>query len=193
VLTGLHLSIQDHPEEDRSRPFDLAGFAYLAISLWQMSLFDRNVTSAMLINTGMLQGFGMGFMFVPMSSMAFATLEPKYRADGSGQYSLGRNIGSSVGISVLMGMLAVYVRANRENLVTHINPFNPLLKDSAFLTNLDPSHGASLEMLNGLVQREAVMLGYLDDFRLMMLFTLVAVPVVLVLRPVRHEQNPAAA
>ncbi|MFV2090296.1 MAG: MFS transporter, partial [Pseudomonadales bacterium] len=176
-----------------ARVLIIFGLACMAISLWEMSLFDRNVTSTMLINTGMLQGFGMGFMFVPMSSMAFATLEPKYRADGSGLYSLGRNIGSSVGISVLMGMLAVYVRANRENLVTHINPFNPLLKDSALLSNLDPSHGASLEMLNGLVQREAVMLGYLDDFRLMMLFTLVAVPVVLLLRPVRREQNPAVA
>ena len=163
------------------------GLVCMAGSLWQMSLFDHNTTPALLVQTGVLQGFGMGFMFVPMSSMAFSTLEPRYRADGSGLYSLGRNIGSSVGISILMGALAVYARQNREQLVTHINPFNPLLKELEGTGIADPGNLQGLEVLNQMVQQEAVMLGYLDDFRLMMLVTLIAMPLVLTLRPVSHR------
>ncbi len=163
------------------------GLVCMAGSLWQMSLFDHNTTPALLVQTGVLQGFGMGFMFVPMSSMAFSTLEPRYRADGSGLYSLGRNIGSSVGISILMGALAVYARQNREQLVTHINPFNPLLNALEGSGIADPGNLQGLEVLNQMVQQEAVMLGYLDDFRLMMLVTLIAMPLVLTLRPVSHR------
>ncbi len=162
------------------------GLCCMAGSLWQMSLFDLNTTPALLIHTGLLQGFGMGFMFVPMSTMAFSTLEPRFRADGSGLYSLGRNIGSSVGISILMGALAVYARQNREQLVTHINPFNPLLGELEGPGIADPNNLQGLEMLNQMVQQQAVMLGYLDDFRLMMLVTLIAMPLVFTLRPPRH-------
>jgi DHA2 family multidrug resistance protein len=124
-----------------------------------------------------------------MSSMAFSTLEPRLRTDGSGLYSLGRNIGSSVGISILMGALAVYLRQNREQLVVHLNPFSDTLKSFDPAGMMTPSTGQGLEMLNHLVQREALMLGYLDDFRLMMLITLVAVPLVFMMRP---QRAPAA-
>jgi DHA2 family multidrug resistance protein len=161
----------------------LLGLACMAASLWQMSLFDHNTTPGMLAWTGVLQGFGMGFMFVPLSTIAFSTLAPRYRADGSGLYTLGRSIGSSIGISVLLGALAVYVRENRERLVTHIHPFNPALQDFPSAGVVDPTNPAGLEMLNQIVQREALMLGYLDDFRLMILATLIAMPMVFMLRP----------
>ena len=161
------------------------GLACQAASLWEMSHFDHNVTQVMLVYTGVLQGFGMGFMFVPMSTMAFATLPPRFRADGSGLYSLGRNIGSSVGISILMGALAVYVRQNREQLVVHINPFSAALKSFDPAGMLTPHSKPGLEMLNHLVHREAAMMAYLDDFRLMMLITLVAIPLVFALRPAK--------
>ena len=167
----------------------VAGLGCMAFSLWQMAQFDRNVTSALLISTGVLQGFGMGLMFVPLSSMAFATLEAKYRPDGSGLYSLSRNIGSSVGISVVMGALAAYYRAGREILVQHINPFDLLHLEAARLPLPRPDQGSGLAMLDGMVQREALMLGYLDAFQLMMVITIAAMPLIFLLRPVR----PAAA
>ena len=165
----------------------VAGLLFTALSLWQMSQFDMNVTQSALAWTGLLQGIGMGFMFVPMSTIAFATLEPRFRGDGSGLYSLGRNIGSSIGVSMLMGALAVYVRTNREQLVTFINPFNPLLHDPALQRLADPRLPEGLELLNNIVQREAMMLGYLDDFRLMMLVTFIAIPLVFTLRPLRPK------
>lgn len=161
------------------------GLLCMAASLALMSMFDHNVPIKDLVNTGLLQGFGMGFMFVPLSSIAFATLPLKHRADGSGLYSLGRNIGSSIGISVLMGALAVYIRESREHLVTHINVFNPLLHNPELKRFIDPHNPQGLALIDALVQKEAMMLGFLEDFRLMTLMTLIAIPLVLVLRPAR--------
>ncbi len=170
----------------------VAGLACMAFSLWQMSQFDRNVTSALLVNTGLLQGFGMGLMFVPMSSMAFATLAARYRADGSGLYSLSRNIGSSVGISVVMGALAVYYRQNREALVQHVNPFSLLTREASLLPLPPPDSAQGLAVLEGLVQHEALMLGYLDAFRMIMFITVAAMPLVALLKPVPRPAGAAA-
>jgi DHA2 family multidrug resistance protein len=164
----------------------LAGIVISAYALWAMSLFDRNVSLTALMWTGMVQGVGIGMVFVPMSSVAFSTLDMRYRTDGSGVYNLARNIGSSVGISILMGSLAVYVRANRERLVTHINPFNPLLNEHGISTYADPQSMQGLEILNRIVEQEAVMLGYINDFQAMVLITVIAAPLLLLLRPVRH-------
>jgi DHA2 family multidrug resistance protein len=133
----------------------------------------------------------MGFTFVPMSTMAFSTLPPRYRPDASGFYSLSRNIGSSVGISVLMGALAVYYRTNREALVPHVNVFTLPFEETAKIPLLDPGSTQGLAMLDGLVRQEALMLGYLDDFRLMMVITLAAIPLVFLLRPLRREAAAA--
>jgi DHA2 family multidrug resistance protein len=169
----------------------LIGILVSAYSLWEMSLFDRNVTLEALMWTGLLQGVGMGMMFVPLSSMAFATLEMRYRTDASGVFSLARNVGSSVGISILMGMLAVYIREHRERLIVHINPFNPLLDDQGLNAFADPLSLRGREILNQLVDQEAAMSGYVDDFRMMVLISLLAIPLLFLVRPVRYPAAPS--
>jgi len=165
-----------------ARVLILTGLIVNALALGIMSTFDHNVTPTMLAWTGVIQGAGMGLMFVPMSSIAFSTLAPELRNDGTALYSMGRNLGSSVGISILMGMLAVYVREHRSHLVEHVSLYNPALHH--IIPQLPVSSPASgLEMLNGMVQREAMMLGYLDDFRLMVAISVISVPLVLLLRP----------
>lgn len=159
------------------------GLSCVAVALWQMTLFDHNVTPWMIMQSGLLQGFGLGFTFVPMSTMAFATLPMRQRSDGSAFYSLARNIGSSVGVSILMGALAVYTKESRALLVEQVNIGNPVLGSPDLLLPGERGTLAGLEVLSQLVQREALMLGYLQDFRLMVAMTLLAIPLVLVLRP----------
>lgn len=159
------------------------GIVLSTVALWEMSLFDRNVTQGMLMWTGVLQGFGLGMTFVPLSSMAFVTLAPQQRTDASAVYSLARNIGSSVGISILMGVLSVYLRAGREHLVTHIHPFNPLLQHPGIQSFANPDTPQGRAVLDMIVQSEAAMLGYLEDFRLMMVISMLALPLLLPLRP----------
>ncbi|HCK94026.1 MAG TPA: EmrB/QacA family drug resistance transporter, partial [Gammaproteobacteria bacterium] len=75
------------------------GLCITSFSLYEMSLFNLEVPMSTLIYTGMLQGVGMGFVFVPLSTQAYTTLSPHYRNDAAAIFSLARNIGSSVGIS----------------------------------------------------------------------------------------------
>ncbi len=164
----------------------LLGLSITSAALWEMSTFDHNVTLSALIWTGLFQGLGLGFLFVPMSAVAFATLEPRLRAEASGIYNVTRNVGSSIGVSILSGLLAVYMRENREALVPFINPMNALFSDSAIRDVMDIGTRHGLAMAEAMVQREALMLAYLDDFRAMALLTMLAAPALLLIRDIRR-------
>ena len=129
-----------------------------------------------------LQGIGMGFLFTPVSVLAFSTLPQKYRTEGSGIFALSRNLGSSIGVSVLTGMLARYVQVNRAWLVEHITPFSDAMHNPSIADYMNPNTPGGLSLLDGTVVREAMMLGYADDFRAMTLVTLIAIPMLLLLK-----------
>jgi DHA2 family multidrug resistance protein len=169
----------------------LIGLLISAASLSVMTTFDRYVSVDLLVYSGLLQGIGIGFMFVPLSSVAFVTLAPRYRNEAAGIYSLARNIGSSIGISVLMGSLAVFHRASREQLVEHVSPFTDILRydEYAYLTELGGERGYAV--LDLLVQQEALMLAYIGDFRTMTLITLACIPLLALLKSNAARPAPA--
>jgi DHA2 family multidrug resistance protein len=167
----------------------LTGLVLSAGSLLEMSFFNLDVSFAALVGTGIVQGMGLGFLFVPVSVVAFATLPMAHRTEASGVFSLARNIGSSIGVSLLSGMLARYVQINRAWLVEHITPFSIAMSDPR-LADLDPHDPAGAMQLSAMVTREAMMLGYVDDFRAMVVITLAAAPLLLLLRPMKRQHSP---
>jgi len=160
----------------------LVGLLISAASLWEMSEFTTNVSLSLLIWTGVVQGIGMGFLFTPVSVLAFSTLPQQYRTEGSGIFALSRNLGSSIGVSVLTGMLAQYVQTNRAWLVEHVTPFSDAMQNPAIANYMNPQTPGGLALLDGTVLREAMMLGYADDFRAMTFVTLIAIPMLLLLK-----------
>lgn len=168
----------------------MGGLLMTALSLWQMSGFTTEIGVWAIAWTGILQGFGLGFIFVPLSTLAFATLEPRYRTEGTAMFSLMRNIGSSVGISIMITLLAQGTQRHHEALVVNANPFNAALQlqGASSLWSLDSPAG--LAALNGEITRQAATIAYLDDFRLMMFITLLALPLLLLLR---RPGQPAGA
>lgn len=100
------------------------GLLLTTYSLWQMTLYNTDITSGLIIWTGMVQGFGLGFIFVPLSTIAFSTLDPKYRNEGTALFSLMRNIGSSIGISVMITYLAQRTQINHAAYSEYIQPFS---------------------------------------------------------------------
>ncbi len=144
------------------------------------------------IVSGVVQGLGLGLVFVPLSTLAFATLEPRFRADAAALFSLLRNIGSSVGISVVATELAHNIVISRSELVSKLTEFNPNLDQ---LTGMGQGATATLAMLSGEVQRQAAMVAYIDDFRLMMFVTIAAIPMLALMRKPgeRPQGDPAAA
>ena len=130
--------------------------------------------------TGVVQGLGLGLVFVPLSTIAFATIETRFRADATSLFSLVRNIGSSIGISIVSVMLSRNVQVNHVELGAAINPYNPVLQQvspGAVSGNL-----TALAQLDGLVNFQAAMVSYIDDFKLMMIVTLAAIPLAFILR-----------
>jgi DHA2 family multidrug resistance protein len=158
-----------------------------------MTLFNANIDGWDIVRTGVTQGFGLGFIFVPLSTITFASLAARYRNEGTALFSLMRNIGSSIGISVVMTYLAQRTQANHAAFADYINPFNLALRQAveAGAYNLTTPQG--LAAINGEVTRQAAMLAYLQDFRLMMWITLIAIPLVVLLRaPVKQAAASGA-
>ncbi len=169
----------------------LAGFLLTAYSLWDMAQrFSLQMDSWSVIWTGFIQGLGLGLIFPPLSTIAFATLPPTLRTEGAGIFTLARSLGSSVGVSIVMAMLTVNTQVVHASVAAHITPFLHRLA-LAPLWNLHSTAG--IAALNLEVTRQAAMVAYVDDFILMMVVTLAAVPLIALLRNPRRVAAAAGA
>jgi DHA2 family multidrug resistance protein len=167
----------------------MAGLLLVTWSLYDMTGFDLQMDWRPLIVSGVIQGLGLGLVFVPLSTLAFATLAPRFRTDAASLFSLMRNLGSSVGISIVATLLAQNTQVNHATLAEHVRATNPLLDQYVGGTLDLPSALQAVGRLNAEVTRQAAMIGYLDDFKLMMFVTLAALPLLLLLR---QPRRPAA-
>ncbi|HWV16186.1 MAG TPA: DHA2 family efflux MFS transporter permease subunit [Cellvibrio sp.] len=158
------------------------GLLLTAFSLWQMAQFNTEVGYGAIISSSIIQGFGLGCVFVPLSTMSFSTLDARYRNEGTALYSLSRNIGSSIGISVVISQLQQHTQKNHAVFAEYITPFNVPLKQvmEQGVWNIQNTQG--LAALNSEVSRQAASLAYLQDFRLMMWIALAALPLILYLK-----------
>ncbi|MGO4836464.1 EmrB/QacA family drug resistance transporter, partial [Rhizobiaceae sp. 2RAB30] len=168
----------------------MTGLVLTAYSLYVMTGFSPQMDSYLIIESGVVQGLGLGLVFVPLSTVAFATLDARFRTDATALFSLVRNIGSSIGISIVTVVLTRNTQINHSELIGAITPFNPALwAASPSAAGGDPM---ALSQLNGLVTQQALMISYVDDFKLMMIVTLCAMPLVFLLRKPR-SMAPAGA
>lgn len=160
----------------------MSGLLLVALSLWEMSGFSTEVTTSAIVHTGVVQGLGLGLIFVPLSTLTFATLPPHLRTDATGLFSLMRNLGSSIGISVVVFYLARQAQVHHSTLAETITPTNPLLRMPDWPAAWSVDSHAGLMALNAEITRQAQAMGYLDDFRLMMFVVLAALLLVPLLR-----------
>lgn len=167
------------------------GLSLTAFSLWEMTLFDLNISSWDIIRTSVVQGFGLGFIFVPLSAISFSTLDQRFRNEGAALFSLTRNIGSSIGISIVISQLQQNIQKNHAAFADFITPFNLPLKQAMQegIWSIHTTQG--LASLNGEVTRQAATLAYLQDFRLMMWITLAALPLIVFLKAPANQAKKA--
>ncbi len=167
----------------------LTGLLLMAWSLHAMTQWNLDVGFGEIVYTGVVQGIGLGFVFVPLSTIAFATLAPRYRNEGTAMFSLIRNIGSSVGISLVMTVLGHEAQQSHAALSTHITPF----RDAFQAPGVPPLWSLSSELgraaLDAEVSRQALTIAYLNDFRFMMYLSLLALPLLLLLRSQRLNRG----
>ena len=158
------------------------GLVLTSFSLWEMTHFNTDTGSWDIVRTGVTQGLGLGFIFVSLSTLTFSTLAPRYRNEGTALFSLMRNIGSSIGVSVVITYLAQRTQTNHMAFADFINPFNFALNQATETSLYSLATVQGLATINAEVTRQAATLAYLQDFRLMMWFTVSAIPLVFLLR-----------
>lgn len=176
------------------RALILLGLGLISLSLWRMSLFSLDTRGPDIVGTGIIQGMGLGLIFVPLSTLSFSTLAPRYRNEATSLYSLMRNIGSSIGISIVISYLAQRVQINHAAYADYIDPSRLPLQQAVESGAIDLASPQGLARVNQLLNQQATTLAYLQDFRLMMWITLAAIPLLLLLRqPAKSQPSRTTA
>ncbi|MET0380159.1 MAG: DHA2 family efflux MFS transporter permease subunit [Spongiibacteraceae bacterium] len=165
------------------------GFAVTAFTTYQLTQINLNVDNATILQISLLQGFGMSFSFAPLTATAFLTLAPQLRNDGAAISILMRNLGASVGISVLLSRIAHDTQANHAHLTERITQFAE--NDLPQLWQWQHSAGAML--LNEEITRQATSVAYLNAFTVLVWCSVLALPVCLLLKAPKQKQHPDPA
>ncbi|SHH51588.1 MFS transporter, DHA2 family, multidrug resistance protein [Pollutimonas bauzanensis] len=179
-----------------SRLIVALGFGLTAASLWQMAAYTPQITEWDVAWPGFVQGLGLGFTSVPLTTMTFSTLEKHLRPEGTAIYSLSRNIGSSIGISAMQTLLARNTAIMHSSLAAYVTADTLVSRPDALSRAFDLSTTAGLAGLDAMLYNQASFIAYLDDFRLMFWLTVLALPFLWLMRkkkaPDGEAPDPAA-
>jgi DHA2 family multidrug resistance protein len=172
-----------------TRAIMFTGFTICIVALWHMMKFDLSMDSRLVIVTGFFQGMGTGMLSVPISALAFATLPARLRPEGSSLFALVRSLGSTVGVSLMQILLVRNTQTMHASLAAHIDPGDPVVS-----AGLGASPGAmdavGVGLLDHEIERQAMMVAYVNDYRFMFFITLFCMPLLLLLRKPRARGEP---
>lgn len=173
----------------------LTGLILTAFTLSEMVGFTDGTSSQTIFVISVIQGVGLGLVFVPLSTVAFATLAGHLRTEGAAILTLIRNIGSSIGISVVIAQLTSTTTRMHAHLTEYVTPFHDALKmpDVASILNMSTPQGRGL--LDNLITQQATIIAYANDFKVLMILTMLVIPLVFLIRTTRNQPavDPAHA
>jgi MFS transporter, DHA2 family, multidrug resistance protein len=160
------------------------GLGFTAWSFYAMTGWTPDVSQSTIIGVGVIQGIGLGFLFVPLSVVTLSTLSPEQRTEGTAIYTLTRNIGSSVGISVVSSLLTENTQVNHANIAQYVTPANRMFESPIVAQFWNPVAAAGRAALDAVITRQAQIIAYIDDYKLLMFATLAVVPLLIVFKKV---------
>ncbi|MET0446149.1 MAG: DHA2 family efflux MFS transporter permease subunit [Pseudorhodoplanes sp.] len=170
----------------QARYLVLTGLVITVFTLWVMTGFTDYTSSRTIAIYSVMQGVGLGLVFVPLSTVAFATLPGHLRTDGAAILTLVRNIGSSIGISMVIAQLTNTTIKMHAHLTEYVTPFRDALKmpDVAQVLNMATDQGRAL--IDRMITQQAAIIAYGNDFKLLMLLTIAAIPLVFLIRTAKR-------
>jgi DHA2 family multidrug resistance protein len=168
-----------------ARTLVFCGLSLTAVTLYEMVGFTTDSSTYTIVVTGIIQGAGLGLVFVPLSTVAFATLPGELRNSGTAMLTLVRNIGSSIGISMVIANLTSTTTLMHARLAEHITPFNNALQQAGSMLSTATDQGRAL--LDMLLTQQATIISYDNTFKLLMVLTLCALPLVLFIGSARAK------
>ena len=193
------------------------GLSLCGLSLYDMTQFSIDVSEGQVIWNGFMQGIGLGLVFPPLTTLAFATVPARIRTEGAAINALMRNLGASIGVAVLVAMLDRNTQINRSTLAEYLTPFSPLWRfgttpiengipvDRARITaHMTPFGGGwpygsvpvddpskLIGMWGEELNRQASMIAYLNDFRVLAVAAVVFIPLLFLMRRQAQYARPS--
>ncbi len=173
---------------NRLDPRILLGFGSTLVlwSMWAMAHWTPSIDGWTVAWVTGVQGIGLGFVFIPANLVAFATLGAQLRTDASALLNLVRNIGSAIGVSVTTTVLADAMQTAHANMAAHVSTFNRALGLNAPSLFWNPQLPFGLQNLNAVINRNAAVIAYADDFLFMFFICLPVLVVIMMMRAPRQ-------
>jgi DHA2 family multidrug resistance protein len=169
----------------------LAGLLLSGGTLYQMTGFSLDTTQSTIVVISIVQGVGLGLLFVPITTAAFLTLPANLRNGGTSILTLIRNIGSSVGISMVIANLTDKTTEMHARLAESVTPFNDALQMPDVAAHIDVHSTMGRALLDVIVTKQATMIAYINDYWLLMVLTLATIPLILIIG--KSNQPPSEA
>jgi DHA2 family multidrug resistance protein len=169
----------------------LGGIGMICYSMWRMIDWTPDVDEWSLAAATFIQGVGLGFVFIPLQVVAFATLAPDLRGDGTALFSLIRNVGSALGISVSSFLLAQGTQIMHARIAESVTPFNRSLQTGGAYLLWNSAAAPGLTALNAEVTRQASIIAYANDFKFMLFVCMATALLLPLLRRPSGNSAPA--
>jgi len=176
-----------------ARTLIVTGLGLTALSLFRMTGWTDQTGVPEIVMVSILQGFGFGLVFVPLSTVAFMTLSGALRTDGTSMLTLVRNVASSIGISIAIAQLTEGARRYHAILSEHVNPFNHALQMPNVSGMINLSTDAGRAMADALVSVQAQIIAFSHDYQLVMVFILGSIPLAIMIGSTRVALRAQAA
>jgi DHA2 family multidrug resistance protein len=164
-----------------ARTLIVTGLSLTAASLFQMTGWTDQTGVTEIVVVSIVQGFGFGLVFVPLSTVAFLTLPGHLRTDGTSMLTLMRNVASSIGISIVISQLTQGSTRVYAVLSEHVNPFNHAMQMPNVRGMIDLSTDAGRAMADAMVKVQAQIIAFSQDYQLVMIFILVSIPLTIMI------------
>ena len=164
-----------------ARTLIISGLSITCLSLFYMTGWTDQTGVSEIVTISIVQGFGFGLVFVPLSTVAFLTLPNHLRTDGTSMLTLMRNVASSIGISLVIAQLTEGSRRTYAILSEHINPFNHAMQMPGVRGIIDMTTDKGRAMMDVMVGLQAQIFAFSHDYQMVMMFTLCAIPLAIMI------------
>jgi DHA2 family multidrug resistance protein len=164
-----------------ARTLIVSGLSLTCLTLFYMTGWTNNTSVEEIVILSVVQGFGFGLVFVPLSTVAFLTLPNHLRTDGTAMLTLVRNVASSIGISVVIAELTSGSRRFYAVLSEHINPFNDALQMPNVKGMIDLSTDTGRALADQIVLMQAQIIAFARDYQLILFLTMAAIPMAIII------------
>ncbi|MFL6212231.1 MAG: DHA2 family efflux MFS transporter permease subunit [Pyrinomonadaceae bacterium] len=177
------------------------GFTLLAFSTYMFSDINLQISMGSIVWPSIISGMAMGFVFVPLTTMSMGTLSNEQMGNAAGVFNLMRNTGGGIGIAAVTTLLARGAQTHQAALAGSLNPYNPMVQQGmqqmqgamttqsgSAVTGTQQAMGA----MYGMLVRQATVLSYIDNFRLLAFLCLLCIPAAFLFKRVRARKGPVA-